>query len=89
MLCAGGRAKAMEPLTREVGKIWFQWFNDWEKYRSIGVSGDRNGELGQGWRKNKLVVEGRDFYKEAGKEWMLGWEKEYDVDPFLGDPTLT
>lgn len=60
----------------------------------MGVDGGKGGELGQGWRKRKVVVEGRDFYRELGKGWMsdrygqgrmLGWEEKMGFDGFLGD----
>lgn len=91
---AGGRTKEMDPISPSGARIWLRWLHDRERYRSIGVCGGKDGELGQGWRKQKIVVPGRDFYREAGKPWMsdrygpgkmLGWEEKYGFDPFLGE----
>lgn len=96
---AGGAAcgrgePALEPLTRTDAKNWLQWLADRERFRQNGVRGGKNGELGQGWRKHKEYVDGRDFYMEAGKEWMserygagvmLGWEEVYLFDEYLGE----
>ncbi|MCJ1424476.1 hypothetical protein MMC29_002364, partial [Sticta canariensis] len=67
---AGGRVKDVEPLTPQGVRNWRQWRRDRERFRSVGVDGGEGGELGQGWQEETVVVEGRDFYREAGKRWM-------------------
>lgn len=85
---------ALEPLSPNDARNWLQWLSDRERFRQIGVRGGKNGELGQGWRKKKVYLDGRDFYTEAGKEWMserygpgamLGWEEVYVFDEYLGE----
>lgn len=61
----------------------------------MGVDGGgKGGELGQGWRIGRVLVEGRDFYREVGRGWMserygpgrmLGWEQRMGFDGFLGE----
>ena len=87
----------LEPFSTEDARNWLQWLADRERFRQIGVRGGKNGELGQGWRSEKIIVDGRDFYKEGGgcgKEWMserygpglmLGWEEVYKFDEYLGE----
>ncbi len=88
------RQPALEPLTPTEAKNWLQWLSDRERFRQIGVRGGKDGELGQGWRRKKVFVDGRDFYREAGKEWMserygpgmmLGWEDVFTFDEYLGE----
>lgn len=91
---AGRPVRDLEPSTAyEVG-LWAQWRTDRERFRSIGVDGGEGGELGQGWQKQKFVVLGKDFYREAGKAWMsdrygpgrmLGWKEDLGFDGFLGE----
>lgn len=91
---AGGRVRDLQSLTPAQIKMWVQWRYDRERFRAIGVDGGENGELGQGWRKKKVVEKGRDFYREAGKGWMserygpgrmLGWKEDLGFDGFLGE----
>lgn len=91
---AGGRVKDVKPLTPQGVQNWMQWRRDRERFRSIGVDGGEGGELGQGWQEKTVVVEGRDFYREAGKPWMsdwygpgkmLGWKEDLGFDGFLGE----
>lgn len=88
------RQPALEPLSPAEAKNWLQWLSDRERFRQIGVRGGKHGELGQGWRTKKVCVDGRDFYREAGKEWMserygpgvmLGWEDVFTFDEYLGE----
>lgn len=88
------RQPALEPLSPAEAKNWLQWLSDRERFRQIGVRGGKDGELGQGWREKKACVDGRDFYREAGKEWMserygpgvmLGWEDVFPFDEYLGE----
>lgn len=83
----------LEPFSTEDARNWLQWLADRERFRQIGVRGGKNGELGQGWRSEKVFVDGRDFYREE-QEWMserygpgmmLGWEEIYHFDEYLGE----
>lgn len=91
----GGVQSALEPLSPTEAKDWLQWLSDRERFRQIGVRGGKNGELGVGWREEKVCLTNeRDFYKEGGKEWMserygpgmmLGWEEIFVFDECLGE----
>lgn len=90
----GRQLPALEPLSPAEAKNWLQWLSDRERFRQIGVRGGKDGELGQGWRTEKVCLDGRDFYKETGKEWMserygpgvmLGWEDVFTFDEYLGE----
>ena len=91
---SSSRQPALEPLSPTEAKNWLQWLSDRERFRQIGVRGGKDGELGQGWRRKKVCVDGRDFYAEAGKKWMserygpgvmLGWEDVFVFDEYLGE----
>lgn len=91
---AGGRVRDLKPLALDQLRIWGKWRYDREQFRAVGVDGGEGGELGQGWQMKTIVVEGRDFYREAGMDAMserygpgamLGWKENLGFDGFLGE----
>lgn len=91
---AGGRVPHFYPLHPENVHNWQQWRNDRDRFRSIGVDGGEDGELGQGWQQQKVVVEANDFSAEDGLTWKInkisgdkkfGWKEDLGFDGFLGE----